>query len=83
MGTEKRDYRSLAHEIERYTGGLSASIALNTNPHDLEKLEGHLLFSTMSLEKNIAHMFSLLSEIISKPNFENEEFLRTLILQVS
>jgi Zn-dependent M16 (insulinase) family peptidase len=83
MGTQVRDHRELAHEIELFTGGLSASATLVTSPSNLDSLESHVLFSTMALERNIGHMFELLSEIVTKPSFENKELLRTLILQVT
>nr|XP_039270834.1 presequence protease, mitochondrial-like [Styela clava] len=81
MGTKDTDYQRFADLEQLYTGGLDASIKVSPSPTNHLSMESKVAFGSYCLDKNIDHMFSLWSELLSKPNFEDRDRLQILIRQ--
>lgn len=79
LGAGGRDYKQLAQDIEHTTGGLNCSPHLAPHHSDEDSFEQGLIISSHCLDRNIPMMFSLWQDVLTEPQFDNPDRLRTLI----
>ena len=84
MATDKYSYIDLSQRIQNYTGGISCNWSVHHNyglPSN-QATEWGIKFSSLALERNIPHMFDLLSDIfLLKP--QGVEQLKSRIQRVN
>lgn len=79
MGAGSYDYKELSHQVELYTGGLTASPLVVPDPSDSLGFEQGVLFSSYCLERNLDRMLDLWTEIFNHSNLHDSARLQTLI----
>uniref|UniRef100_A0A2I4CMQ5 Presequence protease, mitochondrial n=1 Tax=Austrofundulus limnaeus TaxID=52670 RepID=A0A2I4CMQ5_AUSLI len=80
MGCGALDYRQQAQQMELRTGGMSVSSQIIPDSTQMDTFEQGVLLSSSCLDRNLAHMFQLWSDIFNSPHFDNEERLRVLVM---
>lgn len=79
LGTERLSYRELAQQIKSTSGGFTSKVHLARSPVEVEQHEQGVRFMSYCLGRNIETMFATWSEIFANPNFEERDYLKTLI----
>lgn len=79
LGCGSLDYRELAQQVELKTGGLAAAPQVLPDDSHLNTYEQGVLFSSFCLDRNLADMMHLWSEILNDPRLEEEEHFRVLV----
>ncbi|KAK9321865.1 peptidase M16C associated-domain-containing protein [Lipomyces orientalis] len=79
LGTKTRSMASLEDEIKLKTGGISASVQVNTLPTDMDTWNLGLILTGHSLDKDVSELFRLMAVLLLETNYDNHEKLRTLI----
>ncbi|KAM4604990.1 presequence protease, mitochondrial-like [Polymixia lowei] len=80
MGCGSLDYRQQAQQIELKTGGVSVSTQVIPDSTHLDMYEQGVLLFSSCLERNLADMFHLWSDLFNSPRFDDEERLRVLVM---
>lgn len=80
LGSGELDYRQQAQRIELKTGGMSVSPQVIPDTDDLDLYEQGIVLSSSCLERNLPDMFQLWSDIFNRPNFNDDERLRVLVM---
>lgn len=80
-GTARRDYSALAELIDLYTGGLSISPFAGTGFADHGACMPFLALQGKALERNVEHLFDLVSECVTEYSFNDLKRLKSLLLQ--
>ncbi|KAJ8096805.1 peptidase M16C associated-domain-containing protein [Lipomyces tetrasporus] len=79
LGTKTRSMASLEDEIKLKTGGISASVQVNTVATDMDTWKLGLMLTGYSLDKDVSELFRLMAVLLLETNYDNHEKLRTLI----
>ncbi|KAK9237701.1 peptidase M16C associated-domain-containing protein [Lipomyces kononenkoae] len=79
LGTKSRSMASLEDEIKLKTGGISASVQVNTLPTDMDTWNLGMVLTGHSLDKDVPDMLRLLTILLLETDYDNHEKLRTLI----
>ncbi|XP_047018440.1 presequence protease, mitochondrial isoform X2 [Ictalurus punctatus] len=80
LGCGKLDYRQQAQKMELKTGGMSVTPQAISSTADLDMYEQGIFLTSCCLERNLADMFHLWSDIFNCPHFDDEERLRVLVM---
>ncbi|XP_053507723.1 presequence protease, mitochondrial isoform X1 [Ictalurus furcatus] len=80
LGCGKLDYRQQAQKMELKTGGMSVTPQAISGTADLDMYEQGIFLTSCCLERNLADMFHLWSDIFNCPHFDDEERLRVLVM---
>uniref|UniRef100_A0A0A9X823 Presequence protease, mitochondrial n=2 Tax=Lygus hesperus TaxID=30085 RepID=A0A0A9X823_LYGHE len=83
MGTEKFDYKEFDKKIQLKTGGLSISSHIAGNIFDNKLYEDAIIFSSMSLNRNVKDMMSLWSEIFNEVSYKDMQRFETLVKMIA
>ncbi|KAK9368204.1 peptidase M16C associated-domain-containing protein [Lipomyces kononenkoae] len=79
LGTKSRSMASLEDEIKLKTGGISASVQVNTLPTDMDTWNLGMVLTGHSLDKDVPDMLRLMTILLLETDYDNHEKLRTLI----
>lgn len=80
LGCGAMDYRQQSQQMELKTGGMSLSPQVIPDAAHLDTYEQGVLLSSSCLERNLADMFHLWSDVFNSPRFDDEERLRVLVM---
>lgn len=81
MGTSDCDYMQLARRIDLYTGGIGFSANARTRFDGQRDCLPFVAFTGKCLNRNQDKMFDILSELVTRLNFDDHERLRQLVLE--
>ena len=82
IGNPHKNYNQLCQEIDLYTGGISASPSVISDPTNANNFKSALHISTSALERNSQKMLDLLIFLFSSTDFSyHQQFLSTQIQQ--
>jgi presequence protease len=81
LGIGKKKYTQVLEEMNAHTGGIEAFLSLNIDTKDPTSFRPSFAFKGKALYHNSATLFSLLKGFIEKPNFEDKERIKELLLQ--
>ncbi len=81
IGTQKNRYDKMAELLDLYTGGLA--VTPFSGSYFSEQAESHcfLALQGKALDRNIAHLFELISEFVHEYAFKDFDRLKSLLLQ--
>jgi len=79
MGAGHMDYRDLSHQLDLYTGGISASRHIFSSISDLDAYDDVVTVSSHAFMRNISHMLELMKTVLQSPSFRDLERLRILL----
>ncbi|TPX67666.1 hypothetical protein SpCBS45565_g03630 [Spizellomyces sp. 'palustris'] len=80
IGTQRKSLPVLDETVRMFTGGISASVSIRTDPASLAEAGASLTLSSSCLDKNISPMYELMTEIASEAAWGDLERLRTVVL---
>jgi Zn-dependent M16 (insulinase) family peptidase len=80
-GTRRLDYLQVARHIDRYTGGLSASVSARTAYGDNDRCMPMVSVAGKCLVPNLGPMMDLVGELVGPGRFSELERLRKLVLE--
>ncbi len=80
-GTAKRDYSEVAEFIDLYTGGIGISPHAGTGFNEKEKSLPFLALQGKALDRNIDHLFDLVTELVSQYSFKDLTRLKSMLFQ--
>ncbi|KAJ8272468.1 hypothetical protein GJAV_G00089420 [Gymnothorax javanicus] len=83
LGCAGLDYRQQSQQIELKTGGMSVCPQVIADTAHLDMYEQGVLLSSSCLERNLADMLHLWSDIFSSPHFDDQERLRVLVMMAA
>ncbi|XP_052833082.1 presequence protease, mitochondrial-like [Octopus bimaculoides] len=83
MGAGIWNYKELSQLIDLYTGGLGCSIFMSNHHTESNTYEQCIRLSSHSLERNFDKMLDLWQNVISRPNFSDNDRLKTLIRMIA
>jgi len=66
MGAGIYDYKELSHQVELHTGGLGSSTLVSADPSDPLAFDQGVLFTSHCLERNMAKMLELWTEVFNR-----------------
>ncbi|XP_054166731.1 presequence protease, mitochondrial-like [Oppia nitens] len=72
LGAGSLDRKQLDQEIQLLTGGLQMSVHVTDHPSQFDLFEKGLIISSHCLERNIDHMFRLLTNIFNSIRFDDD-----------
>ena len=72
-------YEALAEEITRYTGGFSASPAVEINFDSNQKIQNYFSVTTKALNRNVDKLFDLSDKIMRSWDFSDLHRIKSLI----
>lgn len=84
LGTETHSYEEFHEIMQLYTSGLSLNLYYDGHPSDHQKVNGFAVLSISCIDRNLAKMFELLTELIITPDFkDHKHIMNTLRLESS
>lgn len=90
VGTQKKSYLTMQHEVSRYTGGISIKPHywqpighLSEKKLGKEKMSLQMVMSGMSLFDHVNKLFALMTEILSSPRFDERAHIKECITQLA
>ncbi|MDF2576546.1 MAG: Metalloprotease [Chlamydiales bacterium] len=81
VGTANRSYEQILNDMQAYTGGVTASLSLHAQAHDANSLKPSFNLSVKALKRNTTQLFSILQELITQPNFSQQERMKEIMAQ--
>jgi presequence protease len=82
-GAAGQSYLEIAAQLEAYTGGIAAGIAVASSPDRLEENVQHFSLSGKALLRNAPQLIGLMHDFLSQPNFEADRLIQLLRQQRS
>jgi len=82
LGTESQTMADIEDQIKLFTGGLSSSISVHSNPIDLSPRVS-FNFNGVALNQNSSHIYEIWENLLLNTNFNNKEKLSTLVRVLS
>jgi Zn-dependent M16 (insulinase) family peptidase len=79
MGTKKKSYQEILNEIQRETGGVMVSYALNTQASHCKTCLPYVYIQGKALKRKTPKLFHLLKELIEDTRFDDLNRLRDLL----
>ncbi|MCP4116675.1 MAG: peptidase M16 [Desulfobacteraceae bacterium] len=80
-GTAVRDYADMAERMNLYTGGVSLSPVTGTGFSDREACLPFVALQGKALDRNVAKLFDIISELVTQFSFRDHTRLKNLLLQ--
>ncbi len=80
-GTAVRDYAEMAERMNLYTGGVSLSPVSGTGFSDQEACLPFVALQGKALDRNVAKLFEIITELVSQYSFGDHTRLKNLLLQ--
>jgi len=81
MGTDKKDYATLAHEEALVTGGISAGVNLGFKVEDDGFFRPIFSMGSNAIKRNIDKMLDIYFDRLKRVDFSDKDRLRDVILQ--
>ena len=81
VGTRRRSYEEMSGRIDLYTGGVGFSANARTRYENAGRCFAFVALTAKCLDRNVAPMFELVSEMIREPDFFAPGRLRTLLAE--
>ena len=81
VGVDGLNYEALSNLINRYTGGIGATIGVEKRLAEKNKLVDFFSISGKCLYENIPRLFDIISQILNKWDYSDTERIKTLIAQ--
>lgn len=82
IGSDSRNYIENLNLIQNHTGGIVAFLDSYISIEDQHIHKPHLIFKGKAIERNYSHLVNLMYDMITSPNFEDENRLKDLITQL-
>jgi len=81
VGVDDLNYEALSSLVNRYTGGVGASISVEKRLSETKDLTDFFSISSKCLYENIPRLFDIISRILMNWDFSDIERIKTLIAQ--
>ena len=77
-----KSYLETLFDMQLHTGGISSNIYLNTKVDDIDNIDPCFSIKGKALFRNAEHFFKIIKDLITKPNFDEKDRIKELILQM-
>ncbi len=81
MGTKDRDYQENLRFIQSHTGGVSCFLDTHIPVQNLEEFTPNLVIQGKALGHKKEHLLSIIYDLATSPNFDNQDRLKELLSQ--
>ena len=79
LGTHKRNFVDLIQEIDIHTGGVGCAYQAAAIKGEPNEVNSHVTFSCKALRDKIGNLFSILNEIFTKCNFDDQKRINEVL----
>lgn len=82
IGAAGQDYLTMARRISAATGGVRLTTNLLTDPADIDRVRAVVDLKSKALTRNLDHLGTILTDLMTAPDFSDLARLKTVIGQV-